>query len=631
MENYRNNSAINPDDKPFVFPDAQVAVGPDNMVPLGSGAITSLLGKGGSANVYEIWNEKLEIHRAVKLIHPSSTLIEVERFETEMKISAKLHHPNIIEVHGVGKWNGLSFIEMEKIDGISLKDLIEDRGALPNAVCTAIGIMMCEALKYAHDQEYIIYGKKYNGIIHRDLKPSNIMLCENGMAKLMDFGIARPTDASFHTMDGTVVGTIHYLPPEQLNGQELDIRTDIYALGTTLYEILTSRKAFPDRNLVNLMNAKAKNQFKSLNDYKIVVPNELKKVIHKCMTHNRGKRIASADELLKILTRIHYRLTKEDPQHIIKNLVNARSYQKIVISPRKHSMRNRVIVLLTIICCVLLSIILISNKPTGLTAQLQEPPQIEDEVSPEAKPQNPVSSNNITKNQVHKAPPTVKLKAEKKSNTIKSHTQESHANIGKQSIATNPTKANIATKEEVTRLTAMEEKYGTNIPLEIIGNANLRGNYNDVLYIYDQLGEEEKKSNRALVTYLHALIVTNNDKKLKALLENPTIKINDGEFYLAKARLALEKGDLVSTEQYLDKSQKVPCLFLDRQIKKQKINYYLAKSATKKFDRQPSEESYKNALEKWHLLKREMKTNTQHIFFKEAELEMQRIAHKFKN
>ena len=107
-------------------------------VALGSGVITKLLGRGGMAAVYEIWNPQLEIYRAVKLINPGSIEAVHQRFQTEIKISAKLNHPNIVEIHGVGEWNGLPYIEMEKIEGKGLDHIIADRGALPAAVCTAV-------------------------------------------------------------------------------------------------------------------------------------------------------------------------------------------------------------------------------------------------------------------------------------------------------------------------------------------------------------------------------------------------------------------------------------------------------------------------------------------------------------
>ena len=144
-------------------------------IQLGSGVVTSVISSGGMAIIYEIWNPELEVTRAVKLLHPDHSADSEERFYTEMKITAKLHHPNIVEIYSVGKWNNLPYIEMERIDGCTLEKFIADRGALPLEVSTAIAIMVGRALNYAHNQHYVIFGTEYQGIIHRDLKPKNIM------------------------------------------------------------------------------------------------------------------------------------------------------------------------------------------------------------------------------------------------------------------------------------------------------------------------------------------------------------------------------------------------------------------------------------------------------------------------
>ena len=165
-------------------------------IPLGSGAIVGLLGSGGMARVYKIWNEKLEVFRAVKILLPNQQGDLRNRFETEAKITAKLHHPNIVEIYNVGDWQGLPYLEMEIIDGLSLESIISKTGKLPSSVCSSIAIFTARALGYAHGQQFLIYGKNYHGIVHRDLKPANIMVSSQGALKLMDFGIARPTEAS---------------------------------------------------------------------------------------------------------------------------------------------------------------------------------------------------------------------------------------------------------------------------------------------------------------------------------------------------------------------------------------------------------------------------------------------------
>ncbi len=278
-------------EKPSVIkqPVGQPVIMPDGTepLPLGSGTITCLLGMGGAANVYKIWIPKLESYRAVKLLKPCLPGDWKMRFHTEMKIMAALSHPNIIEIHTAGEWNTLDFIEMELIDGLTLERLLSEKGALPAPVCTAVAIMLARALVHAHDQKYVLFGKLYHGIIHRDIKPSNIMVSHAGRVKLMDFGIARPITASLlTTADGTVVGTVQYMAPEQVNGTGVDVTTDIYAIGAILYEMLTGDKAFPDVSLSALFEAKTKNEFVPLGLFNIPIPKALKKLVNSCMEHN---------------------------------------------------------------------------------------------------------------------------------------------------------------------------------------------------------------------------------------------------------------------------------------------------------------------------------------------------------
>lgn len=138
----------------------QIITLPDGEQPiqLGSGTVAGILGTGGMAKVFRIWNEKLEVFRAVKILLPNFQNDLKTRFETEAKITAKLHHPNIIEIYGIGEWNGLPYLEMEYVEGISLQQFVVKYGKLPEQVCSSIAICIAQALLYAHCREVQIYG-----------------------------------------------------------------------------------------------------------------------------------------------------------------------------------------------------------------------------------------------------------------------------------------------------------------------------------------------------------------------------------------------------------------------------------------------------------------------------------------
>ncbi|MDO5577238.1 MAG: serine/threonine-protein kinase, partial [Fibrobacter sp.] len=197
--------------------------------------ITELIAAGGMANVYKVWHEKLEVVRAVKILKPGFSEETKSRLETEAKISANLRHVNIVEIYGLQYWNGIPYIEMEYVDGSSLKDLLDSNVRFPIDLAISITHFVCKALQFAHNQDMTLYGKIYDGLVHRDIKPANILISSKGVVKLADFGIARPSEVSMHTVGSKVMGTFAYLSPEQFNSEPLDLRSDIYSLGTVLY------------------------------------------------------------------------------------------------------------------------------------------------------------------------------------------------------------------------------------------------------------------------------------------------------------------------------------------------------------------------------------------------------------
>jgi CHASE2 domain-containing sensor protein len=260
---------------------------------LSGGRIVKFLGSGGMADVYLIWNPRLEIYRAVKVIKPGQPPTLLARFETEIRILSKLQHPHIVQFFNVGEWYSLPYIEMEYVPGAAMDDVQKKCTVLSPQEAAIIGVLVCKALEYAHKKVATIYGTTYKGVIHRDLKPANIMLSRSGRVKLTDFGIARPQDVSLHTMDsGIVVGTLPYLAPEQLSGKDITARVDIYALGATLYEFLSGERAFPQTDVPALLSAKSIGQYKPLTAS--TIPKTLIAVIAKAMSQQSEDRYESA-------------------------------------------------------------------------------------------------------------------------------------------------------------------------------------------------------------------------------------------------------------------------------------------------------------------------------------------------
>lgn len=287
---------------------------------IADGKIVKLLGTGGMADVYLVWHPRLETYRAVKVLKPHCSENFVSRFETEIRIIAKLDHPNIVHCYSVGEWHSLPYLEMEYVHGASMEEVLK-RGNVTVEQALIIGIMVSRALHYAHNHVMSIYGKTYRGIIHRDLKPANIMLGRGGQIKLTDFGIARPETVSLHTVDaGSVVGTLPYLAPEQLERNEFTASVDIYALGTTLYELIAGERVFPQTEIPALLRAKSIGTFRPLVKH-AQVSEEVAAVIEKAMALEAGKRHPRAQSFGMELERVLYGMAGSDAASHLEGLV----------------------------------------------------------------------------------------------------------------------------------------------------------------------------------------------------------------------------------------------------------------------------------------------------------------------
>ncbi|MDG5815989.1 serine/threonine-protein kinase [Chitinispirillales bacterium ANBcel5] len=285
---------------------------------LGPNKILQSVGEGGSACVYKVWNEGLEVIRAVKILKQGNNKNAKERFLTEAKILADIHHPNIVEIHHIGYMEqNIPFLELEYVDGISIKELIRQRSKLPLPVALATAYFVCQALQYAHTKDYTLYGKVYRGLIHRDIKPENILISRDGIVKLMDFGIARPSEVGLHTIGTRIMGTLIYLSPEQLSGKPLDHRSDIFSLGSVIYEMITAKRAFPQKTLSELVQKKTSGHFRPIDSHEIPLPEHLKNAIHKCLALDPEDRYSNVSELSHDLYAVLRLISSNSPQDIL--------------------------------------------------------------------------------------------------------------------------------------------------------------------------------------------------------------------------------------------------------------------------------------------------------------------------
>ena len=270
-------------------------------VRLGPYEIVALLGAGGMGEVYRARDTRLDRTVAVKVL-PSAVATAPEfndRFEREARTVAALNHPHICALYDVGHQDGTAFLVMEYLDGETLESRLK-RGPLPLEQALDIAIQIADALAAAHRA----------GVVHRDLKPGNIMLGKKG-AKLLDFGLAKgvvstnpvttgsmlPTTPPALTVQGTILGTFQYMAPEQLEGQEADARSDIFAFGAVLYEMVTGRKAFEGKSQASLIAAILEREPSALSSVQTPVPRQLEHVVRRCLAKGPEERWQTASDL----------------------------------------------------------------------------------------------------------------------------------------------------------------------------------------------------------------------------------------------------------------------------------------------------------------------------------------------
>ncbi len=255
--------------------------------------ILEKIGTGGMSDVYKAKCHKLNRFVAVKVLKQEFSENEnfVSKFRVEAQAAAGLEHPNIVNVYDVGEENGIYYIVMELIDGITLKQYIEKKARLSVKEAISIAIQVSMGIQAAHS----------NGIIHRDIKPQNIIISTTGKVKVTDFGIAKA--ATSNTITSNVMGSVHYTSPEQARGGYSDEKSDIYSLGITLFEMLTGRVPFNGETTVAIAIKHIQEEMPSPRDFVSEIPISVEQIIFKCTQKSPDRRYLTVEEVLVDLKR----------------------------------------------------------------------------------------------------------------------------------------------------------------------------------------------------------------------------------------------------------------------------------------------------------------------------------------
>ena len=250
--------------------------------------IIEKIGTGGMSDVYKAKDNTLDRCVAVKVLKQefSENATFVSKFKVEAKAAAGLMHPNIVNVYDVGSENGIYYIIMELVEGITLKKYIEKKSRLSVNEAVSIAIQVSMGIEAAHNA----------GIIHRDIKPQNIIISREGKVKVTDFGIAKA--ATSNTISSNVMGSVHYTSPEQARGGYSDARSDIYSLGITMFEMLTGRVPFNGDTTVAIAIKHIQEELPSMRDIVPDITDSVEQIVEKCCQKSPDRRYQNVGELI---------------------------------------------------------------------------------------------------------------------------------------------------------------------------------------------------------------------------------------------------------------------------------------------------------------------------------------------
>lgn len=294
--------------------------------------IVEKIGGGGMALVYKAKCKLLNRYVAVKVLRPEFINDEefINKFRRESQAAASLSHPNIVSIYDVGAEDNIYYIVMEYVNGKTLKQLIREKGKLSADETLDIAIKIAEALNHAHE----------NHIVHRDIKPHNILVTEDGMVKVTDFGIARAATTSTVTNTSNVIGSVHYFSPEQARGGYTDEKSDIYSLGVVMYEMITGRVPFQGDSPISVALKHIQEDIEPPSYVDSSIPKSIDTIIMKCVQKDQSLRYSDAKSLLNDLKKaknsdeIHIMNFNDSPTRIIPRIDDT------LINPVENNLNN---------------------------------------------------------------------------------------------------------------------------------------------------------------------------------------------------------------------------------------------------------------------------------------------------
>jgi hypothetical protein len=476
------------------------------------------------------------------------------------------------------------------------------------------------------------------------------MVCKDGTVKLMDFGIATPTTASIHTMEGTVVGTLQYLSPEQLEGKEIDVRVDVYALGTVIYEMLTGVRAFPETNLARLVPDKLNNRYVPLHYFKTRIPRVLRELVLRCMRYEKENRVGSAIEFLKAWGKIHKRLTDLSPEQVMRRYMQQPQEKKAAIVIRSKKLLFPVILWVATVITFISAVSVgtwyfFTEKKPHIYTRIYEGAKVINkkvlmkrsdvperigttDIDNAAGTDAGVSGEPERAGTRPAVPNTVRDKARKDAGDEirRKEARQEDGNSSSPPAERNKDFFRESAQQEKpapTLFSRLSAKYKTDNVLTMVVSEVGVGNYSNALDIFSEINPTDAETIKAKVYRMRALAGAGQKAELKSFVVSN--KAADGELFLEKAMQYYHAKDYNSCNSFLAQASSMPAQFMDQQIFRARLLHARGLCASALFDANPTVATKKEAMGAWFDVKTFLRTSTDHEFFKTADEEIRRI------
>lgn len=569
----------------------------ENSTPLGSGVITGLIGAGAIGTVYRIRRDDLAVQRAAKVLNPGFPPAVSIELEAELKIPAQLKHPSFVHIYTFGKWEGMPFIEMELIDGPALSHLLAGKKPIPLEVCTAIGILLCESLEYLHRFEYAIESGRFSSLLHLNIKPSNVFLTHDGELKLLDAGRVTAL-INLADKNKRLPCTARYAAPELYNNKNKSVAeaADLYSVAKLLMDLifLSGQSAGWPAPVEVDDPASARH-----------LPRLLMSALHTALAEDPQERHLSISEFREHLQRVHRSTTRCLARQAIAHFVQGDDLLRF--RRMRASLRHAIAGGVVAAAVAAIGVLLLNSQP------VQDPTGPSSPGKPSAAPSMALAGQTASlpdsANAVHattdSAPALPGASTEKKAD-------ENRASPAKSTLS------------KPSWLESLRIEYNTrDLSLILAGEVSHR-HFARALDVGDSLGSEKMRQMPAALYKLRALQGANKTTKLNEYLASA--KINDGEFYLAKARHEFAAGRISDALALLERCRAAPARLADKNTIEKDATYGEAECLSAIYKKNPDEKNLQAALDKWFAVKSAFRDNQTHAYFLEANTRIRQLS-----